>query len=79
MARSRLVVVASLHTQLPSFQLHISSNKPSYSEENHEWNTLANSKGMDFLFCNIGLRNAWMNWHNSRQHCNLEELINQAN
>jgi hypothetical protein len=41
--------------------------------------TLANLKGMRFLFCKSGLRNAWTNQHNSRQDCNLEELINQTN
>jgi hypothetical protein len=78
-ARSRLVVATRLHKQLSSFRLRISSNMPSCSEENHEWNTLPNLKGMRFLFCIIGLRNVWTNRHNSRQDCNLEELINQAN
>jgi hypothetical protein len=54
----------------------MSSNTSSCSDENHKWNTLANPKGMRFLFCNTGLRSAWMNQHNSRQHYNLEELIN---
>jgi hypothetical protein len=57
----------------------MSSNMPSCSEESHEWNTLANRKGMHFLFRNIGLRNTWMNQHNPRQDYNLEELINQTN
>jgi hypothetical protein len=77
--RSRLVVAMRLRTQLSSFQLRISSNTPSCSEEGHELNTLANLKGACFLFCNLGLRNAWMNWHNSRQDCNLEDIINHAN
>jgi hypothetical protein len=55
----------------------MSSNTPSYSKESHECNTLANPKGMRFLFYNIGLRNAWTDWHNSRQDCKFEELINQ--
>jgi hypothetical protein len=78
-ARLRLVVATRLHKQLFSFWLRILSNTLSYSEESHEWNTLANSKGIHFLFCNTNLRNAWVNRHNSRQDCNLEELINQAN
>jgi hypothetical protein len=41
MARSRLVVETRPHTRLSSFWLHISSNTSSYSEESHEWNTLA--------------------------------------
>jgi hypothetical protein len=57
----------------------MSSNTPFYLEESHECNTLANPKGMGFLFCNTGLRNTWTNWHNPRQDCNLEELINQTN
>jgi hypothetical protein len=73
----KLVVATRLHKQLSSFRLCISSNMPSYSEESHEWNTLANPKGMHFLFCKPGLRNACTNGHNSRQDCNLEELINQ--
>jgi hypothetical protein len=48
-------------------------------EESHEWNNFANLKCTHFLFCKTGLRSAWMNWHNWRQDCNLEELINQAN
>jgi hypothetical protein len=79
MARLELVAVTKLHKQFSSFWLRISSNTPSYSEESHEWNILAKPKGMRFLFCNVGLRNAWMNQHNSRQHWNLEELINHAN
>jgi hypothetical protein len=79
MARLELVVATKLHKQLSSFQLRILSNTPSYSEESHEWNILAKPKGMCFLFCNTGLRNALANRHNSRQDCNLEELINQAN
>jgi hypothetical protein len=78
-ARSRLVVATTLHKQLSSFRLRISSNTPSCSEESREWNTLANPKGTRFLFCKPGLRNVWMNRHNLRQDCNLEELINQAN
>jgi hypothetical protein len=78
-ARLGLVVVTRLHKQLASFQLRISSNTPSCSEESNEWNILANPKGTRFLFYKPGLRNAWMNQHNSRQDCNLEELINQAN
>jgi hypothetical protein len=77
--RLRLVVVMALHNQLSSFRLRISSNMPSCSEENHEWNTLANPKGTHFLFCKPSLRNTWTNWHNSRQDYNLEELINQTN
>jgi hypothetical protein len=79
MARLELVVATKLHKQLSSFQLRILSNTPSYSDESHEWNILAKPKGMRFLFCNTGLRNALANRHNSRQDCNLEELINQAN
>jgi hypothetical protein len=79
MPRSRLVVAMTLHEQLSTFPLRISSNMPSCSEESHEWITLANPKGMHFLFYILGLRNAWTNWHNSRQDCNLEELINQTN
>jgi hypothetical protein len=41
MARARLVVPMRPHTQLSSFQLRISSNTPSYSEESHEWDILA--------------------------------------
>jgi hypothetical protein len=78
-ARLELVVATRLHTQLSSFRLCMSSNTPSCSRESHEWNTLANPKGMHFLFCNTGLRNAWTNRHNSWQYCNLEELVNQAN
>jgi hypothetical protein len=78
MPRLRLVVAMTLHKQLSSFWLRISSNTPSCSEESHEWNTSANSKGTRFLFCKPGLRNAWTNRHNSRQDCNLEELINQT-
>jgi hypothetical protein len=40
---------------------------------------LANPKGTHSLFCKPSLRNAWTNQHNSRQDCNLEELINQTN
>jgi hypothetical protein len=79
MARLELVVATKLHKQLSSFRLCISSNTPSCSEESHEWNILAKPKGMHFLFCNTGLRNAYTNQHNLGQHCNLEELINQAN
>jgi hypothetical protein len=42
MTMSRLVVATTLHTQLSLFQLCISSNTPSYLEEGHGWNTLAN-------------------------------------
>jgi hypothetical protein len=77
--RLRLVVAMTLYKQLSSFQLRISSNTPSCSEENHELNTLANPKGTRFLFCKSGLRNTWTNRHNSSQDCNLEELINQTN
>jgi hypothetical protein len=31
-----------------------------------------------FLLATFGLRSAWTNWHNSRQCCNLDELINQS-
>jgi hypothetical protein len=79
MPRSRLVVATRLHKHLSSFWLRISSNTSSCLEESHEWNTHANPKGTRFLFCKPGLRNAWMNRHNSRQNYNLEELINQAN
>jgi hypothetical protein len=79
MARLKLVVATKLHKQHYSFRLRISSNMSSCSEESHEWNILAKPKGMRFLFCSTGLRNAWTNRHNSGQHCNLEELINQAN
>jgi hypothetical protein len=79
MARLELVVATKLHKQLSSFWLRILSNTPSCSEESHEWNILAKPKGMRFLFCNTGLKNDWTNRHNSRQDCNLEELINQAN
>jgi hypothetical protein len=79
MARSRLVVAMRLHKQLSSFWLRILSNTPSCSEESHERNTFANLKDTHFLFCNTGLRNAWMNRHNSRQDCKLEELTNQTN
>jgi hypothetical protein len=48
MARLELVVATKLHKQLSSFRLHISSNMPSCSEESHEWNILAKSKGMRF-------------------------------
>jgi hypothetical protein len=41
-AKSRLVVATRFHKKLSSLRLHISSNTPSYSEESHEWNTLAN-------------------------------------
>jgi hypothetical protein len=77
--RLGLVVATRLHKQLSSFRLYISSNTPSYSEESYEWNTIANPKGTRFLFCKPGLRNVWMNRHNSRQDFNLEEPINQAN
>jgi hypothetical protein len=79
MARLELIVAMRLHTQLSSFRLHMSSNTPSCSVESHECNTFANSKGTRFLFCSTGLRNVWTNRHNSRQDCNLEELINLAN
>jgi hypothetical protein len=52
---------------------------PTYSEVSHKWNTIANLIGMRFPFCKTGLRNAWTNYHNLRQDCNLEELVNQAN
>jgi hypothetical protein len=42
MVRIRLVAAMSLHLQLSSFQLRISSNTPSCSEESHEWNHFAN-------------------------------------
>jgi hypothetical protein len=42
MVRIRLVAAMSLHLQLSSFQLRISSNTPSYSEESREWNHFAN-------------------------------------
>jgi hypothetical protein len=42
MVRLRLVVATRLHTQLFSFWLRISSNKPSCSEEGHKWNPFAN-------------------------------------
>jgi hypothetical protein len=42
MVRLRLVVVTRFHTQLSSFQLRISSNTPSCSEEGHEWVDFAN-------------------------------------
>jgi hypothetical protein len=79
MVKLRLVVATRTHAQLSSFWLRMSSNTPSGSEESHEWNTLSNLKSMRFLFRNIGLRNAWMNRHNLRQDCNLEELINEIN
>jgi hypothetical protein len=68
-----------LHKQLSSFRLRILSNTPSYLEESHEWNTIVNPTGTGFLFCKSGLRNAWTNRYNSRQDCNLEELISQIN
>jgi hypothetical protein len=39
----------------------------------------ANPKDMGFVFCNIGLRSAWTNWHNPNQDWNLEDLISQTN
>jgi hypothetical protein len=42
MARLELVVATRLYTQLSLFWLHISSNTPSFSEDGHEWNTIAN-------------------------------------
>jgi hypothetical protein len=42
MIRWGLVIATRLHKQLSSFQLHISSNTSSCSEESHEWNTFAN-------------------------------------
>jgi hypothetical protein len=66
----------TLHKQLSSSRLHISSNTPSYSEESHEWNIFVNPKGTRFLFYKPGFRRARTNQHNSRQHCNLDELIN---
>jgi hypothetical protein len=41
MARLRLVAAMTLHTQLSSSWLCISSNTPSCSEESHEWNHFA--------------------------------------
>jgi hypothetical protein len=31
-----------------------------------------------FLLTTFVLRSVWMNWHNLRQVCNLEELTNQS-
>jgi hypothetical protein len=35
------------------------------------------NKEMHFISCNSVLRGTWVNQHNSRQSCDLEELINQ--
>jgi hypothetical protein len=43
MARLGLVVATRIHTQLSSFQLHILSNMPSCSKEDHEWDPFVNS------------------------------------
>jgi hypothetical protein len=79
MVRLRLVVAMRLHMQLSSSRLRMSSNTPSCSEESREWNQFANPIRHAPSIFNSGLRNVWANRHNSRQDCNLEEHINQAN
>jgi hypothetical protein len=73
----RLVVAMRLQTQ--HHFLLCTSNNTSSIQKNIIIGSLANSdKLMQFLSCNLVLRNPWMNRHNSRQSCNLGELINQS-
>jgi hypothetical protein len=70
--RTWLVIAMKLQGQRLSFRLHTSSNTPSVGKrviigfsDQFQWKR-------QFPSGYPGWRSAWVNWHNSRQDCNLD-------
>jgi hypothetical protein len=78
-ARIRLVVAMRLQEQHSSFQLRTSSHMPSVlmNVAHGSFHKFREGNALS-IFANFILRSSWMNRHNSRQSCNLDELINQS-
>jgi hypothetical protein len=74
--RMRLVVATKLQVQHSSFWLRTSSNTPSVMMNDTQGSLLILMRECAFHLITFVLRSAWMNRHNSRQGCNLDELIN---
>jgi hypothetical protein len=60
-------------------RLRTSSNTPSVQKKdtNGDSMLISNEGERAFHLTNFILRSAWANWHNSKWHCNLDELVNQ--
>jgi hypothetical protein len=78
-ARMWPVVATRLQGQHSSFRLRISSHTPFVlMNAAHGPFRKFSRRKWAFHFANFSLRSTWMNRHNSRQNCNLDELINQS-
>jgi hypothetical protein len=74
----RFIVAIRLQAQHSSFRLHTSSNTTSVLTNNAHGSLRILIRNCTFHLATFALRSAWTNWHNSRQCCHLDELMNQS-
>jgi hypothetical protein len=76
-AKMQLAVATRLQAQYSPFWLRTSSNTQSVLTNVAQGSFANPMRKWTFHLTTLVLRSVWMNQHNSRQDCNLDELVNQ--